>query len=78
VFRRTGTDSAFRDKLNRVFALAEVESVVDGMRHSAVSYYLARHGETGIRQVARWTGNSVAMIEKRSLRYFRPEEGQVS
>jgi hypothetical protein len=56
--------------------MAGVESIYDGLRHSAISYYLAMYSGTTIRQVAEWAGNTEATILRYYLRYLRPVEGE--
>ena len=63
-------------KLNKVHAAAGVKPLPDGMRHSAISYYLAMNEGTTIRQVAEWAGNSEAVILTYYLQYLRPEQGK--
>jgi hypothetical protein len=58
-----------------VHATAGVEPIHDGMRHSAISYYLAMYSGTTLRQVAEWAGNSEAIVLTYYLRYLRPEQG---
>ena len=66
----------FRKRLSQVYALTGVKPIVDGLRHSSISYFLAMHSGTQVRQVGEWAGNSEATIQKYYLRYLRPEEGQ--
>jgi integrase len=61
--------------LNRVHATAGVAPKNDGLRKSAISYYLAMNSGTTVRQVAEWAGNSEAIILTYYLRYLRPEQG---
>ena len=42
------------NRLNKVHATAGVKPILDGMRHSAISYYLAMYSGTTLRQVAEW------------------------
>jgi integrase len=63
------------NRLNKVHATAGVKQKKDGLRKSAISYYLAMYSGTTIRQVAEWAGNSEAIILTYYLRYLRPEEG---
>lgn len=63
------------NRLNKVHATAGVKKKKDGLRKSAISYYLAMHEGTTLRQVAQWAGNSEAIILTYYLRYLRPEVG---
>jgi integrase len=63
-------------RLNRVHATAGIKPLPDGMRHSAISYYLAMNEGTTIRQVAEWAGNTEAIILGYYLQYLRPEQGK--
>jgi integrase len=66
----------FRARLNKVYVKAGVKPINDGMRHSAISYYLAMYSGTTLRQVSEWAGNREATILTYYLRYLRPEEGR--
>jgi site-specific recombinase XerD len=63
-------------RINKVHAMAGVDTIPDGLRHSAISYYLAMYSGTTIRQVGQWAGNSEATILTYYLRYLRPEAGE--
>jgi hypothetical protein len=70
------TNGYFRKtRLKRIFELAGVAPVTNGLRHSCISYYLAMHPTVGVTEVARWSGNTEATIRKHYLRHVRPEEG---
>jgi integrase len=70
------SDTAFREKVNKVHEIAGVPAIPDGWRHSAISYYLAMHEGTQIRQVAEWAGNCEATIRTYYLQVLRKEEGE--
>jgi integrase len=63
-------------RLNKVHATAGIKPLHDGMRHSAISYYLAMNEGTTIRQVAEWAGNTEGIIFSYYLQYLRPEQGR--
>jgi integrase len=63
-------------RLNRIHATAGIKPLPDGMRHSAISYYLAMNEGTTIRQVAEWAGNTESIILSYYLQYLRPEQGK--
>jgi integrase len=69
-------DSSFREKVKAVHELAGVPAIPDGWRHSAISYYLAMHEGTQIRQVAEWAGNCEVTIRTYYLQVLRQEEGE--
>jgi hypothetical protein len=70
------SDTCFREKVKKVHELAGVPAIPDGWRHSAISYYLAMHEGTQIRQVAEWAGNCEATIRTYYLQVLRKEEGE--
>jgi hypothetical protein len=69
-------DTSFREKVKKVHELAGVPAIPDGWRHSAISYYLAMHEGTQVRQVAEWAGNCEATIRTYYLQVLRKEEGE--
>jgi hypothetical protein len=70
------SDGYFRKKrLKRIFELAGVKPVKNGLRHSCISYYLAMYPKDGVTEVAKWSGNTEATSRKHYLVQVRPEEG---
>jgi hypothetical protein len=69
-------DNFRNSMLKKVFAVAGVEAKDDALRHSSISYYLAKNSGTQVRQVAEWAGNSEAIIQTYYLQYVSPEEGE--
>jgi integrase len=66
----------FRGRLNRICQLAGVQLIDNGLRHSAISYYLAMYPDVGVQRVAKWSGNSEATTRKHYLRILRKEQGE--
>jgi len=66
----------FRVRLHRVFEKAEVSFLENGLRKSAISYWLAAHPEHGIGEVARWAGNSEASCRQHYLRILTKADGE--
>jgi len=65
----------FRVRLQRVFERAKVEFIENGLRKSAISYWLAAH-EHGVGEVARWAGNSEASCRQHYLRILTKADGE--
>jgi hypothetical protein len=71
-----------RDKIPAMRALAKIRKdagsrpLQNGLRHSCISYYLAANGETSFGTVARWSGNSPAIIKRHYLAVIKRTEGQ--
>jgi site-specific recombinase XerD len=70
------SDKQLRDRMNVIFALANVKQVPNGFRHSAISYYLAMFPDVGVSRVSVWAGNSEATIRKHYLQVLRKEQGE--
>lgn len=68
--------TAFRRKLHKVFTDSGVTFIENGLRKSAISYWLAWHGEEGVGAVARYAGNSEASCRKHYLRVLTKAEGE--
>lgn len=68
--------TAFRRRLHKVFTDAGVDFIENGLRKSAISYWLARNGEEGVGAVARYAGNSEASCRKHYLRILTKAEGE--
>jgi hypothetical protein len=66
----------FRVRLHKVFERAKVEFIENGLRKSAISYWLAAHPEHGVGEVARWAGNSEASCRQHYLRILTQADGQ--
>jgi hypothetical protein len=65
----------FRKRLHKVFENAEVPFIENGLRKSAISYWLAAHPEHGVGEVARWAGNSEASCRQHYLRILTKADG---
>ena len=68
--------SAFKRRIHKVFEKADVEFIENGLRKSAISYWLAAHPEHGVGEVARYAGNSEASCRKHYLRILTQEQGK--
>jgi hypothetical protein len=70
------SESYFRNgRLNKIFDLAGVKRVPNGLRHSCISYYLSMYPKDGVTEVAKWSDNTEATSRKHYLVHVRPEEG---
>jgi hypothetical protein len=67
--------TAFRRRVHRVFDKAGVQHIENGLRKSAISYWLAAH-EHGVGEVARWAGNSESSCRKHYLRILTKDQGK--
>ena len=68
--------SAFKRRIHKVFTEAKVDFIENGLRKSAISYWLAAHPEHGVGEVARYAGNSEASCRKHYLRILTKEQGE--
>jgi hypothetical protein len=70
--------TAFRRRIKKVFEATEpkVEFIDNGLRKSAISYWLAAHPEHGVGEVARYAGNSEASCRKHYLRILTQTQGE--
>jgi hypothetical protein len=68
--------TAFRRRIHKVFEQAKVDFIENGLRKSAISYWLAAHPEHGVGEVARYAGNSEASCRKHYLRILTKSEGE--
>ena len=66
----------FRERLHTVFRRAEVPFIDNGLRKSAISYWLAAHPEFGVAQVSQWAGNSEPSCRQHYLRILTKEDGE--
>lgn len=66
----------FRRRLSEVFKNARVEFIDNGLRKSAISYWLAAHPEFGVAQVSQWAGNSESSCRQHYLRILTQADGQ--
>lgn len=55
---------------------ADVPSIDNGLRHSAISYSLAANPEHGVALTSQWAGNSEKTIRKHYRRLIEPEQGR--
>ena len=69
---------AFRKRLHKVFEATDpkVEFIENGLRKSAISYWLASNPAEAIGTVARYAGNSEPSCRKHYLRILTEKEGQ--
>jgi hypothetical protein len=65
----------FAAQMRRLHRNCAVSLIHNGLRRSAISYYLAAHDETGIGQLARWAGTSEATIKRHYYEALTPEIG---
>ena len=65
----------FRKRLREVFKRAKVPFIPNGLRHSAISYWLAAHPEFGVAQVSQWAGNSEPSCRAHYLKVLTREQG---
>lgn len=61
--------------LVKFHAACGIRRIHNGLRRSAISYYLAVHPETGIGQLARWCGNSESVVRAHYWKFIRPDQG---
>lgn len=66
----------FRERLHAVFNRAEVEFVENGLRKSAISYWLAAHPDHGVAQVSKWAGSSESTVRRYYMRILTKEKGE--
>ena len=66
----------FAPRLKAVFQQAEVKFLVNGLRHSCISYYLAMYPDIGVQRVSLWSGNSESTIRLHYLRHLTKEQGE--
>jgi NAD(P)-dependent dehydrogenase (short-subunit alcohol dehydrogenase family) len=66
---------SFRKRLHKVFKKAEVPFIDNGLRKSAISYWLSAHPEFGVAQVSQWAGNSEASCRQHYLKILTKEQG---
>ena len=67
---------SFRERLKVVFDRAKVPFIPNGLRHSAISYWLARFPELGVAQVAQYAGNSEPSCRLHYLKILTKEQGE--
>jgi hypothetical protein len=65
----------FRRRLKAVFDSAKVLFIPNGLRHSAISYWLAAHPEFGVAQVSQWAGNSESSCRRHYLKVLTKADG---
>jgi hypothetical protein len=68
--------TAFKRRIHKVFTEAGVDFIENGLRKSAISYWLAAHPEHGVGEVARYAGNSEASCRKHYLRILTKAQGE--
>jgi hypothetical protein len=66
----------FSKRLKAVFEQAGVPFIDNGLRKSAISYWLAAYPEDGIVKVAQYTGNSEASCRTHYLKVLSREDGK--
>lgn len=66
---------SFRKRLQKVFEKAKVPFIDNGLRKSAISYWLAGHPEFGVAQVSEWAGNSEQSCRQHYLKILAKEDG---
>jgi hypothetical protein len=71
----TASVRSFRKRLQKVFKKAEVVFIDNGLRHSAISYWLAGHPEFGVAQVSQWAGNSEHSCRMHYLKILTQQDG---
>jgi hypothetical protein len=70
-------DTNFRQRLQIVFKKSGVEPVHNGLRHSAISYYIAMYQDVGVARVSAWAGNSESILRRFYLRRgIRPDQAE--
>jgi hypothetical protein len=67
---------SFGKRLRAVFVEAKVPFIPNGLRHSAISYWLAAHPEFGVAQVSQWAGNSEPSCRQHYLKILTREQGE--
>jgi hypothetical protein len=65
----------FRKQLSQLHTTADVPFIDNGMRKSAISYYLAANPDVGVVQVSNWAGNSEASCRQHYLKVLTQEQG---
>jgi hypothetical protein len=70
------SERSFRKRLHVVFDRAKVPFIDNGLRHSAISYWLAGHPEFGVAQVSQWAGNSESSCRTYYLKILTKEQGR--
>jgi hypothetical protein len=68
--------SAFKRRIHKVFTEAKVDFIENGLRKSAISYWLAAHPEHGVGEVARYAGNSEGSCRRHYMRILTKEQGE--
>jgi hypothetical protein len=68
--------ASFERRRDKVFEEAGVDFIENGLRKSAISYWLAAHQEHGVGEVARYAGNSEASCRKHYLRILTKAQGE--
>ena len=66
---------SFRKRLHAVFDRAKVPLIDNGLRKSAISYWLAAYPEYGVAQVSQWAGNSESNCRQHYLKILTKEDG---
>jgi hypothetical protein len=69
-------EAEFRPRMNKLFAAAGVTSLDNGLRKSAISYYIAAHPADGVTLAARYAGNSESISRRYYLTWLTEEKGQ--
>jgi integrase len=63
-------------ELGKLFKIAKVRRIPNGLRKSAISYWLAANPENGVGEVAKWAGNSEAASRAHYYKLLTPEQGR--
>jgi integrase len=66
----------FAVAMRALHAEANVPMLHNGLRRSAISYYLAIHPETNVGQLAKWAGTSEATVRRHYFQALTPEVGR--
>ena len=66
----------FRKRLQDVFQKADVPFIDNGLRKSAISYWLAAYPRNSVGQVSQWAGNSEASCRQHYLKILSEEDGK--
>jgi hypothetical protein len=69
-------ESVFRQRMSALFSAAGVAKIPNGLRKSAISYYIARNAEFGVTLAARFAGNSEAISRMHYLAWLSQEAGE--
>lgn len=69
-------DKAYRQRTKKLFKATGVNQLNNGFRHSCLSYFIARHPQTGVATVAKYAGNTEEVIRRSYLKGVPQSEGE--